>query len=110
MNREKGYTPVDKCRYDCCISVPADLDADHGMDTAVFKGGKHVLYPFEETIEFDRRDLLIECYSELYSFWLPRSGYRYLGNPLELVSISSKPGTLDLDCRITAIALAIEPK
>ncbi|MBD2870298.1 AraC family transcriptional regulator [Paenibacillus arenilitoris] len=103
-------TPMDKCRYDCCIALPEGANVGSDAETAVIQGGKFVVYEFEEPIAYSRRDLLIECYSELYSFWLPRSGYRYLGNPVERVRITPKAGTLDLDCRITAITLPIDPK
>lgn len=103
-------TPEDQCRYDCCMTVPAGLPMHSGVEQSVFQGGKHAVYEFEEPIGYDQRQLLIHCYSELYSYWLPRSGYRYVGIPVERVQINSKPGTLDIDCRITGIALAIEPK
>lgn len=103
-------TEADKCRYDCCLTIVSDSEVGTQLEKAVFPGGKYVVYPFDEPVEYSNRQLLIDCYSELYSFWLPRSGYRYLGNPVELVQIQTKPGTLDIDCKITAISLAIEPK
>ncbi|WP_088833642.1 AraC family transcriptional regulator [Paenibacillus tyrfis] len=103
-------TPLDKCRYDCCIIVPSGTPTGNEVESGSFQGGKFVVYEFDEPIEYSRRDILIECYSELYSFWLPRSGYRYLGDPVELVQIRPNSSTLDLDCRITAISLPIEPK
>lgn len=105
-------TPPDKCRYDCCVTIPSGFDAgsESEWERTVFPGGKYVVYPFDEPVEYDNRQLLIDCYSEMYSFWLPRSGYRYLGNPVELVEVKTKPGTLDVECRITAITLPIEPK
>ncbi|WP_051404983.1 hypothetical protein [Bacillus cihuensis] len=68
------------------------------------------MYEFEEPVSYRERSKLIECYSELYSYWLPKSGYKYLGNPIELVAIEEVGGTLTLTCEISAIALAIEPK
>lgn len=103
-------TPPEKCRYDCCVSMPAELVNEDIADVTFFKGGKYVIYEFEHPVEYKERSLLIECYSELYSFWLPRSGYRYLGNPIELVKIETRQDTMDLECLITAIALEIEPK
>jgi AraC family transcriptional regulator len=78
--------------------------------TYQFKGGKHVVYEFEEPVEYSERSKLIECYSELYSYWLSRSGYRYLGNPIELGHLIPIEGSLSVDCKIKAICLAIEPK
>lgn len=70
----------------------------------------YVLYSFDEPVEYGERSMLVECYSELYSYWLPISGNKYLGNPIELVHIDEESGALNLNCRISAIALAIEPK
>lgn len=103
-------TPAERCRYDCCLTVPSGLPTGDGLEAGRFKGGKHVLYKFDEPVAYENRALLIECYSELYSYWLPRSGYRYLGNPVEFVEVTPRPGSLALECRITGIALAIEPK
>lgn len=70
-------TPPDKSRYDCRIVIPDDrLSMLDDESTYAFKGGKHVVYEFEELVDYRERSKLIECYSELYSYWLPRSGYR----------------------------------
>lgn len=103
-------THPDKCRYDCCIPVPGGTVASGSMEAAVIPGGKFAVYEFEEPVEFGHRQLLIDCYSELYSFWLPRSGYRYTGNPVEFVQMRRAEGSMDMECRITAISLPIEPK
>jgi AraC family transcriptional regulator len=104
-------TPPEKSRYDSHISI-SDMDKMEKTDeeTHVFKGGKHVVYEFEEPADYSERSMLIECYSELYSFWLPRSGYKYLSNPVELIQIVKRPNSLILESKIKAIALAIEPK
>lgn len=69
-----------------------------------------MVYEFEEAVEYENRKMLIECYSELYSFWLPGSGYKYLDNPIELVELTNVQGSLEVRSKIKAIALAIEPK
>ncbi|TDL31788.1 AraC family transcriptional regulator [Jeotgalibacillus sp. S-D1] len=104
-------TPPEKCRYDCCISIHDGISAEaFDQMTSDFKGGKHVIFVFEQPVSFNERGKLIECYSELYSYWLPRSGYRYLGNPVEIIRIEKMNGSMELICSIKAIALAIEPK
>jgi AraC family transcriptional regulator len=104
-------TPPEKSRYDCCIPVSKiDVTDYTEEETILFKGGKHVIYEFEKPVDYSERSFLIECYSELYSFWLPRSGYQYLSNPVELIHIEPKEKTLKLNCKIKAIALAVEPK
>jgi AraC family transcriptional regulator len=104
-------TLPENSRYDCRIAIPnrEEINLDDEV-TYTFSGGKYVIYFFDEPVEYSERSMLIECYSELYSYWLPISGYKYLGNPIELVRIEEVSGTLDLTCRISAIALAIEPK
>jgi AraC family transcriptional regulator len=79
-------------------------------DTSKFVGGKHVVYEFEEPVDYSERNLIIDCYSELYSYWLPRSGYKYLSNPVEVIQIQQNKNTLQRESKIKAIALAIEPK
>lgn len=104
-------TPPGKSRYDCLLSVndPDKLTLEQER-IYHFRGGKHAVYEFEEPVDYRERNRLIECYSELYSFWLPKSGYKYLANPVELVEVEPIPGTLSLRCKIKSIALAIEPK
>ncbi|TYS61898.1 AraC family transcriptional regulator [Bacillus infantis] len=102
-------TPPEKTRYDCRIAIDQDKIPE-GEPAFLFKGGKHVVYEFDEPVDYSERGRLIECYSELYSFWLPRSGYRYLDNPVELVDVKPLKGSLSVECKIRAICLAIEPK
>ncbi|MGF2614842.1 AraC family transcriptional regulator [Rossellomorea vietnamensis] len=102
-------TPPDKSRYDCRAAVSVTEIESYGEEPVLFRGGDHVLYEFEEPVSYNDRGKLIECYSELYSYWLPRSGYKYLSNPIEFVDVAVGEG-LDFSCRIRAIGLAIEPK
>ncbi|WP_338780628.1 AraC family transcriptional regulator [Metabacillus sp. FJAT-52054] len=101
-------TLPERSRYDCLMQITSHDSIEEPLYT--FNGGKHVVVEFDEPVPYSDRGMLIECYSELYSFWLPRSGYKYLGNPIEFVQIDPNGGTLDLTCRIKAIALAVEPK
>ncbi|NMO94251.1 AraC family transcriptional regulator [Paenibacillus lemnae] len=104
-------TPPDKSQYDCRVEIDERaVQAFHHETVYPFMGGKHVVYTFEEPVDYSERSLLIECYSELYSFWLPKSGYRYLGNPIELIQMKPVCGSLSVECKIKAICLAIEPK
>lgn len=104
-------TPPDKTRYDCRIAINEEDLSKTGDELIYhFMGGKHVVFEFDEPVKYSERSKLIECYSELYSYWLPKSGYRYLGNPIELVKLEPIEGSLTIDCKIKAICLAIEPK
>ncbi|MGG4167582.1 AraC family transcriptional regulator [Rossellomorea vietnamensis] len=100
-------TPPDKNRYECRLAVKDQSLS--GDDVNHFSGGKHVIYEFPDPVDYGERGMLIEYYSELYSYWLPQSGFRYLGNPVELVEVRGVQGSLDIRCGIKAIALAIEP-
>jgi AraC family transcriptional regulator len=100
-------TPAEKSRYECRLAIKELSDEDVELDH--FSGGKHVIYEFPEPVDYRERGMLIECYSELYSYWLPQSGYRYLGNPVELVDVEGMQGSLAIRCGIKGIALAIEP-
>ncbi len=102
-------TPPEKNRYECRIAVNHGNCIEEGEDLMHFRGGRHVVYEFDEPVHYRERGKLIECYSELYSYWLPQSGYRYLGNPVELIGFEVVPGTLEIGCSIKGIALAIEP-
>jgi AraC family transcriptional regulator len=102
-------TTPEKSRYDCRVVVSQEEINKSGEEASFFKGGKHVLYEFDEPVAYSDRGKLIECYSELYSFWLPKSGYKYLSNPIELAEVE-KGEYLSSACRIKAIGLAIEPK
>lgn len=104
-------TPPEKNRYDCRIEISDErILEEYNEISYYFQGGKHVMYEFEEPVSYSERGRLIECYSELYSLWLPRSGYKYLGNPVELIQIKPVENSLEVECKIKAICLAIEPK
>lgn len=100
-------TPPEKSRYECCLEV-TEAEAPEEI-LKPFNGGKHVLYTFHQPVSYEDRSYLMECYGELYSFWLPKSGFRYLENPIEFVTFD-KGENSSLQVHISAIALAIEPK
>ncbi|MFD2671484.1 AraC family transcriptional regulator [Marinicrinis sediminis] len=104
-------TPPEKSRYDCRVEISEEALRHMDQDDIVwFQGGKHVVYVFEDKVDYRERSRLIECYSELYSYWLPKSGYRYLSNPIEWIELQQVEGSLSTRCLIKAIGLAIEPK
>lgn len=102
-------TPPEKSRYECHVEVDKPNQYE-GESLGEFSGGKHVVYEFEQPVSYKERGLLIETYSELYSYWLPRSGYKYLSNPVEWVTFVHNHDTLTVEAKIKAIGLAIEPK
>ncbi|WP_377887772.1 GyrI-like domain-containing protein [Alkalihalobacillus sp. R86527] len=101
-------TPPEKSFYECCLGI--ESEGESAEVTGEFQGGLHVLYEFDEPLDYQERSKIIECYSELYSIWLPKSGYRYLSNPIEIVQLEQEEGSLRVNCKIRAIGLGIEPK
>ncbi|WP_240684254.1 helix-turn-helix domain-containing protein [Bacillus infantis] len=55
-------TPPEKTRYDCRIAIDQDKIPE-GEPAFLFKGGKHVVYEFDEPVDYSERGRLIECYS-----------------------------------------------
>jgi len=98
-------TPEGKCRYDCCIRVKESVKG-----ATTFNGGKFAVYEFENPLSYDQRNHIIHCYTEMYSIWLPKSGFRFVGNPVEFVEILPIPNSLHIQAHITGIAIPIEPK
>ncbi|MGM7703225.1 AraC family transcriptional regulator [Pseudalkalibacillus sp. Hm43] len=103
-------TPEDRCRYDCCISLQENMDPGTGLKTTQLPEGKFVFYELETPVEFNRRDFLIECYSELYSYWLPKSGYKCLSTPVEIIQLTQQQDSFDIQPLIKKIGLPIQPK
>lgn len=78
------------CRYDACVTLPADFHREVQPDEIRFQklpGGMYAVYPFYDTV-----DKLAIAYQSLFEQWLPDSGYdaddRYcleicLNNPMD---------------------------
>ncbi|MCA0986782.1 helix-turn-helix domain-containing protein [Guptibacillus algicola] len=103
-------TPPEKSQYECCLGLHLEYQDLEDEVIGDFEGGNHVLFEFEEPLHYSEREKIIECYAELYSIWLPKSGYRYLSNPIEVVQLEREENSLTVNCKIKAIGLAIEPK
>ncbi|WP_349408951.1 AraC family transcriptional regulator [Pseudalkalibacillus sp. SCS-8] len=103
-------TPSDRCRYDCCIALPKEAEITAPIKSTQLAEGKYVFYELEEPISFNERNFLIECYSELYSYWLPKKGYKCLSSPIEIIQIKPSGGAFDIHPKIIKIGLPIQPK
>ncbi|MBH5319590.1 AraC family transcriptional regulator [Paenibacillus sp. GSMTC-2017] len=79
-------TPLDKCRYDACITVDTTNNSVKGIDTQTLPGGKYAVLSISDTVYMSTLlgDLLVQD-------WLPSSGYqldmrpfleKYTNNPL----------------------------
>jgi AraC family transcriptional regulator len=73
---DPDITPVDKCRYYVCITVPDTISGDEFVGIMDIPGGKYAVYRFEGT-----QPELHVAYRRLYSEWLPDSGYQPANSP-----------------------------
>ena len=69
-------TPVNKCRYYACVSIPADLDPPGDIGVMDLPGGRHAVAPFDGTAAE-----IQGAYKELYERWLPQSGFEPSDSP-----------------------------
>ena len=69
-------TPVEKCRYYVCITVPETTASDQFVGLMDIPGGKYAMFRFEGT-----QPELQATYRALYAEWLPESGYQPADSP-----------------------------
>ncbi|UQZ34879.1 transcriptional regulator [Paenibacillus sp. PK3_47] len=61
------------CRYDACVTLPdgfAQQDYEASIEFATLPGGPCAVYSF-----YDTTDKLVLAYQQVFSNWLPHSGY-----------------------------------
>lgn len=68
---DPSITPPDKCRYDACVTVPADFKAESGVNITDIPGGRYAVRRFRGT---DRQ--IGEAWNSIYRDWLPESGFQ----------------------------------
>ncbi|MCU7495336.1 MAG: AraC family transcriptional regulator [Ignavibacteria bacterium] len=64
-------TPADKCRYNACISVPENIKEEKGIGVMDMPELTCATYTYEGL-----QDGIDKAYKEVYSKWLPQSGYQ----------------------------------
>lgn len=64
-------TPPDKCRYYACMSVPEGVMAEKGIGVLDMPELTCAVYRYEGP-----QDGIDKAYKEVYSKWLPASGYQ----------------------------------
>jgi AraC family transcriptional regulator len=69
-------TAPEKCRYDACIPVPADLVPESPIGLADIPGGRAAVFHFDGP----QRDIPA-AYDAFYGLWLPKSGYQPIDRP-----------------------------
>ena len=63
-------TPTDKCRYDACVEVTSDIDVIAPYTKSIIPAGNYAVAYFKGD-----GDKVSNLYMELYSNWLPSSGF-----------------------------------
>jgi AraC family transcriptional regulator len=88
-------TPNDRCRYDACVTVPAEItNAEGEIGIQDIAGGKYAVCRIE--VSTSGTYTIGETVDRLYGEWLPGSGYQVDdGPPLEIYhdSTDKPPGT-----------------
>jgi AraC family transcriptional regulator len=88
-------TPNDRCRYDACVTVPAEIaNAEGEIGIQDIAGGKYAVCRIE--VSTSETHTIGETVDRLYGEWLPGSGYQVDdGPPLEIYhdSTDKPPGT-----------------
>ncbi len=82
---DPAVTAPEKCRYDACVVIPTDFQADRWVNVTDIPSGKYAVAEFVGTAHE-----ITGAWSGLYASWLPQSGYQpddrpclevYRGNP-----------------------------
>jgi AraC family transcriptional regulator len=90
-------TPPEKCRYDACVEVTPDFQADRYVNLVELPGGRYGVTRFSGT-----PDRITGAWDALYRAWLPGSGYQpddrpclelYRGDP----GVAGRPGAFRAD-------------
>ncbi len=82
-------TPNARCRYDACVTVPADVTRGTGeVDVQDLPGGKYAV----QRIEVEDPAEIGRTVDAMYGEWLPGSGYQADDRPpLEIYHDSGEP-------------------
>jgi AraC family transcriptional regulator len=81
----------DTCRYDACVVVPADFDADRHVNVAETASGRYAISEFDGTAEE-----IEEAWQSTFGLWLPGSGFE----PGDKPCIELYRGAVAVDPRI----------
>ena len=73
-------TPNDRCRYDACVTIPAEVSAGSGeVGVQDIPGGKYAVCHLE--ISAQEMHKIGETVDALYGEWLPSSGFAGADRP-----------------------------
>lgn len=83
-----GLTAPECCRYDACVSLPKDTDANLDLLKTVIPAGHYAIFPVEGP-----EHSILDQYLEFYTVWMPQSGYEPDNFPIvEHYLPTSQPG------------------
>lgn len=68
------HTPLEKCRYKVCLSVPNEMSVDSTFYTMKIDGGKYAVFPLKGDIE-----TMIQLAVLFFNDWLRKSPYKMAG-------------------------------
>jgi len=66
--------PIEKCRYDACLTVPVGTVGDGEIGIQTLPGGRYAQYHMETSYKELDEDIHL-AYEILYEKWLPSSGF-----------------------------------
>jgi AraC family transcriptional regulator len=93
-------TPQGKCRYQACITVPHQTEAEGEINIADLEASKYAIYHFK-----GKQQQIKAAYSYIYGIWLPESGWEPKDRPaLEIYTNPPKQKELAYD-----ICLPVKP-
>lgn len=96
-------TPPDRCRYDACVSVPAETEGSGEVKIRTIGGGRHAV------VHYDGPAGGIEdAYDFLCGHWLPQSAYQPADLPAYQLYSGSKDDVMR-DRHIFDLCLPVKP-
>lgn len=96
-------TPNDKVRYDACITVSADFEAEGDVGIQTIGGGDYAVTTHEGPYS-----ALGDTYAKLYGQWIPRCGRQARAAPCFEVYLNDPEGT-EPDELLTDIYAPLDP-
>ena len=68
---DPSITAPDRCRYDACVPVPPDFQADRWVNLIDIPGGKYAVREFVGTAHE-----IVGAWDQIFRTWLPDSGWQ----------------------------------
>ena len=100
---DPDVTPPERIRYDACVSVEADFEAEGDVGVRTLAGGEYAF-----TTHMGSYDKLGKTYAKLFGQWLPQSGREVRSEPC-LEFYLNDPESTDPEDLLTDIYAPLEP-